>query len=98
LDETFSNSGNFRTGLDKQGQVFSRLGCVGVVVLLPLVIFKSLKDWIRSAFLMCHFQVSQDLGGHFQVSQGWDEVCFFDASFSSLSRLGWSFSSHSRLG
>ena len=47
--------------------------------------------------LMRHFQVSEDLDGHvqvsqvwishFQVSQGLDEVCLFDESFSSLSRI-----------
>jgi len=49
---------------------------------------------MRSALLMRHFQVSEDLDGHvqvsqvwislFQVSQGLDEVCFVNASFSSL--------------
>jgi len=48
--------------------------------------------------LMRHFQGSEDLDGHvqvsqvwishFQVSQGLDEVCFVNASFSSLSRIG----------
>ena len=57
--------------------------------------------------LMRHFQGSEDLDGHvqvsqvwishFQVSQGLDEVCLFE-SFSSLSSLDKSFSSLSGIG
>jgi len=57
-----------------------------------------LFDESFSSFVNASFQVSEDLDGHvqvsqvwishFQVSQGLDEVCFVNASFSSLSRIG----------
>ena len=53
-----------------------------------------LFDESFSSFVNASFQVSEDLDGHVQVSQVWislfqfsqglDEVCFVNASFSSL--------------